>query len=783
MTNYIPLGIKSKYSNFGMIDFYELYEFLVKNNIKTFALADDYTMQGIADMYSVKKTLTAPWQNDKEKSSIKEIKPIAGCKLSICDGEVIGDKTHKPSYQITLYAKDSIGYHNLVKLSSIASTEAFYFKPRINHKLLEEYKDGLICVSGNIASEISKNILNNDIGKAKEIAKYYKNLFKDDFYIELQDYGLKENKELNPVLIKIADELNIKTIISNDTYYLNKDDADFHDTLICAKTYSKKAEKDRFRFASNEFYLKTESELRKNFSWMKEDYFNACIKNTKELAKNCNFDFENEINQNLIPKYPLPEGKTSQTYLEKLVEQGLKKRYKEKLSKEIQERVNYELETINKMQIADYLLFAWDIISFAKAHNIPYGTGRGTIGCSIVAYALNITEIDPIQYNLPFERYINTERKYIPEIDIDFSIIRRLEVADYIKEKWGENNVIEIKTNGCYEAKGAFGAVLKIFEKDNEKARKIKANIDSYDSLKNQIENNPKLKKLYDKEYKYIFDSAIKIEKAICQTGVHAVGRIITPKKAMDIIPVELSKEGSIISSYNSFTLNLIGFKKFNLLGLKDLDIQAKTIELIKKNHNIEIDINSIPLNDNKTYEMISQGKTDKVFLLESDGMKKYIKKLKPNKIEELIAVISLYRPCPIEQGILDKYIKNKYKKQNEYNNSDIENILKETYGVIIYQEQVIQILQIFLNCSLAHADIIRKELNKRPHSEIEKDKFIKNGKNKGIKEAQNFYEQIRKSFYAFNKSHAASYSIMAYRSAYLKCHYKKEYSKALKKY
>ena len=555
-TQYVPLHLHSEYSLLdGAIKVKQLCEFAKENNMPAVAITDHGVMYSAIEFYRTAKETG--------------IKSIIGCEFYIHDGDIHEKNPHdNPLYHLVLLAKDKDGYMNLVKLVSIAHCEGMYYKPRINFDLLQKYSQGLICCSACLGGEVLQNLLKNDYEAAKATAKKYQDLFGDDYYIELQDHGLDEQKRTNPDLIKIAQELGIKMVITNDSHYLKREDADWHDTLLCLQTNALKSDTNRFHFPNNEFYVKTPLELRDSFKWMDSAMFDECIKNTVEVAEKCHLILE--MGKSPLPHYEVPAGHTAETYLNYVVHQGLKERYGD-VPQEIEDRVKYELGIIEQMGFSAYFLITWDFVHFAKTHDIPVGPGRGSAAGSVVAYALGITELDPIKHNLLFERFLNPERYSMPDVDIDFCIERRGEVIDYVAKKYGEDKVCQIITFGTYAAKAAMKGVARVFDipyaKSNQLASLIpnepKTHID--DALQEGME----LKKLYDEdpEVKKLVDMAKAIEGIKNNTGTHAAGVIIAHKPLNEIVPVQPSKDGIIVTEYPMADLEKLGLLKMDFLG------------------------------------------------------------------------------------------------------------------------------------------------------------------------------------------------------------------------
>lgn len=673
---------------------------------------------------------------------------------------------------------------NLVKLASDAACKGFYMKPRINFELLKERHEGIICCSACLGGEVLQNLLKGDYEEAKAVAKRYKDLFGDDYYIELQDHGLEEQKRTNPDLIKLAKELDIKMIITNDSHYLRKEDADWHDTLLCMQTQSMKDEENRFHFPNNEFYVKTVSEMRDAFKWMDSETFDQCIKNTVDIAEQCHVTIKWEAP---LPDFKVPPNHTTDSYLEELVMQGLKRKYKEEeITPELKERVKYELGIIEKMGFSAYFLITWDFIHFAKTHDIPVGPGRGSAAGSVVAYALDITDLDPIRHHLLFERFLNPERFSMPDIDTDFCIEKRGEVIDYVVKKYGEDKVCQIITFNTLAARNAFKSVARVFGMEYAKSNKTASLIE--DTIEGSMIEGSELKNLYDtdEEIKRVIDTAKNVEGIKCGIGMHAAGVIISYKPLDQIVPVQPSKDGIIITQYHREILEKMKLLKMDFLGLRNLTMIHKTVKLVKKCQGIDVDINHIPLDDKPTYDMLVRGETVGVFQLESSGMTSLVKKLKPDVFEDLGALVALFRPGPLGSGMVDDFVERKHGRQAiTYAHPRLEPILKDTYGTMVYQEQIMQIFQVMADYSLGQADQVRRMMGHKDPVAMaaQKDKLIEGSAKYGMKaeDATKLFEQIQNfAAYCFNRAHSSAYAFVAYQTAYLKCHYPVEYLSAL---
>ncbi len=798
MSKLIPLHIHSEYSLLdGTIRVGDLVNYAKDNELPAIAITDHGVMYSAIEFY--------------EKAKEAGINPLIGCEFYVHDGDIkVHDSSHNPLYHLIIIAKDSQGYKNLIKLVSVAWCDGFYYKPRINFDLLKQHHEGLICASACLGGEVLQHLLNNEYNLAKEAAKRYKDLFGDDYYIELQDHNLPEQKRTNPDLIKIAKELDIKMIITNDSHYLRREDADAQDSLLCLQTNADKDDPNRFHFPNNEFYIKSKDEMRQAFAWMDDDTFEECVKNTEEIAGKCHIEIE--LGNAPLPHYDVPEGYTNETYLEHIVYEGLKKRYGE-ITTELKERVDYELRVINKMGFPAYFLITWDFIHYAKTHNIPVGPGRGSAAGSVVAYALEITDLDPIKHNLLFERFLNEERFTMPDIDIDFCIEKRRQVIDYVTQKYGEDRVCQIITFSTYAPKAAFKGVARILKVPFAESNKLTGLIEPAIELAQAT--NPKakwikdaiqvegseLRKLYDEDYqivnpetgktisfKKLIDMSIAIEGLKCGTGTHAAGVIISHAPLDTIIPVQPSKDGIVQTGYPPHEVTeVLSLLKMDFLGLRNLTMIYKTVDMVKKYRGVDIDINNIPLDDKETYKMLVRGETVGVFQLESQGMINLVKRLKPDVFEDLGALVALFRPGPLGSGMVDEFVARKHGiKKVTYAHPLLEPILKDTYGTIVYQEQIMQVFQTLADYSLGEADIVRRMMGKKKVEEMQKQKgrFVELASthhDMKPEDATTLFEQIEAfASYCFNRSHSAAYAFVAYQTAYLKCHYPVEYLSAL---
>ncbi|MGN0005424.1 MAG: DNA polymerase III subunit alpha [Candidatus Gastranaerophilaceae bacterium] len=794
--SYVPLHLHTEYSLLdGAIKIKKLCNFCKEQGWPAVAVTDHGVMHGAIELYKTAREVG--------------IKPIIGIEVYVYHGDI---KEKKPGqnelYHLVLLAKNNTGYKNLVKIASKSAVEGYYYKPRSNHELIEKYSEGLICLSACIQGEVSFALRQKDYEKALETAKYYKSVFGDDYYLELQDHGLQEEEIANNGLLKIAKELNIKTVITNDSHYLKKEDASWHDTLLCIQTNASKAEKEgRFHFSNDEFYVKTPEELKSSFKKLDEETFEQSIKNTVEIAEKCSVIIE--LGKSKLPYFEVPKGYTIESYLDFKVREGLKKRYGNNVSKEIEERARYELGVINQMGFPAYFLITWDFINYAKENGIPVGPGRGSAAGSIVAYALGITDIDPIYHKLMFERFLNPERISMPDIDIDFCIEGREKVFQYVVQKYGADKVCQIITFGTLAAKNALKSVARVlnvpFQESNNIAKLIPnmPGITFVDDGKHPyvFKESPDFKKFYDEDAvipgdslvpglpltaKQLVNEAMNIEGIKQNTGMHAAGVVISQVPLDDLVPLQLGKEGNLITQYEKQTSEDLGLLKMDFLGLLNLTIMRNALRSIKKRHNIDLDLNKIPLDDSATFALLQKGDTDGVFQLESAGMKKLVRDLKPSVFEDLGALVAIFRPGPLQTGMDKHFVDRKHGREPvTYDHPLLEPILKDTYGTILYQEQIMQIVQDLGGFTLGQADLMRRAMGKKKVEIIleNKTKFVDGCANHGVdkKLAENIFDQmVEFAKYCFNRAHSAAYAFVAYQTAYLKAHYPIEYFAAL---
>lgn len=773
MQSYVPLHLHTEYSLLdGAIRIGDLIKFAKANDMPAVAITDHGVMYGAIEFYC--------------KAKEAGIKPLIGCEVYLNDGDItVKDVNNNSLYHLVLFAKNKTGYKNLVKLVSISHLEGFYYKPRINFELLKKYSEGLICSSACLGGEIIQKLLTGTYDDALAIARKYKELFGDDFYIELQDHGLEKQKRTNPDLIKIAKELDIKIIITNDSHYLLREDEKMHDILLCLQTGRLLNETNRMKFPNSEFYLKTRAELESAFSWLDKETFDAAMANTYEIADKCNLIID--MGKSVLPHYEVPKSHTIESYLHFKVREGLEKRFG-KITPEIDKRYKYELEVIESMGFAAYFLIVWDFINYAKQKDIPVGPGRGSAAGSLVAYALEITDLDPVAHNLLFERFLNPERVSMPDVDIDFCPERREEVIQYVTEKYGSERVCQIITFGTLAARNAIKGVARVLDYPFAESNKLSKLIETGKTIKETLDEVDEFKSLYEENalVKEIVDYAIQIEGLKNNMGMHAAGVIISRDPISDLVPIQKSKEGNVITEFAMGDVEKLGLLKMDFLGLRNLTIIDNTVKMVAKHHKIDIDINNIPLNDELTYELLCNGQTDGVFQLESSGMKALVKRLRPSTFEDIGALVALYRPGPLDSGMVDDFVDRKHGRQAvSYPHPALKPILEDTYGTIVYQEQIMQIAQVLAGYTLGEADLLRRAMGKKKKEVMEEQKgiFVTKCISKGTdqKIATDLFDSMEKfAAYCFNRAHSAAYAFLAYQTAYLKAHYPVEYLSAL---
>ncbi len=774
------LHVHTEYSLLdGSIKIKDLISRVKELNMDSIAITDHGAMFGVIQFYKEAK---------KQK-----IKPILGSEVYVAvDKYTDREPKDKNQYHLVLLAETNEGYQNLMKIVSEAYVNGFYYKPRVDHTILRKYSKGIIALSACLGGEVSQHILNNNVEKAKEIALIYKDIFgENNFFLEIQDYGLEEQRKVNREIIRISKETNIPLVATNDVHYLKKEDAVVHDVLLCIQTGKTVDEEDRMKFPTNEFYLKSPEEM--------ENIFGAnldALENTAWIADRCNVELDFDTLH--LPEYKVPEGYTNEEYLRHLTREGLKERYKD-ITEEIEDRFNYEFNTIIQMGYTDYFLIVWDFIKFAKDNGIMVGPGRGSAAGSIVSYALGIIDIDPLEYGLLFERFLNPERVSMPDIDIDFCYERREEVIQYVVDKYGIDHVAQIVTFGTMAARGAIRDVGRAINMPYGQvdfiAKQIPMELGM--TISKALEVNKVLRDAYydDEEVENLIELAKAVEGLPRHTSTHAAGVVISKEPVTNYVPL-LKNGDAIATQFNMIELEELGLLKMDFLGLRTLTVIRDAVNLIEENYGIEIDFNKINYEDPSVLEMFAKAETLGIFQFESPGMRAFLKELKPNVFENLIAANSLFRPGPMNQ--IPKFVACKHDPSRiEYLHPKLENILDVTYGCIVYQEQVMQIVRDIGGYSMGRADLVRRAMGKKKMDVMEEERrnfiygqidengdvilsgAIRNGVDE--KSASKIYDlMIDFANYAFNKSHSAAYAIVAYRTAWLKHYYPVEFMAAL---
>lgn len=744
----------------------------VKNlGMDSVAITDHGAMYGVIEFY--------------QKAKKAGIKPIIGEEFYIAKEEMEQKRPNidNEKYHLILLAKNFTGYQNLVKLTTKAWLEGFYYKPRIDEKTLKEHSEGLICLSACLQGKIPRLVLAGKLEEAEKLALKYQEIFgKDNFYLELQHHPhIPEQQKANNALILLSKKLNIPLVATNDVHYLKKDDAEAQDILMLVNTGADPNDPERLTMSSDDFSLKSPKEMMKDFESTPDS-----ITNTQKIVDSCNLEID--LYKTNLPYFKVPNGKTPDEYLKELCLEGLKKRNLANIKK-AKERLEYELSVIKQTGFASYFLIVADFVNWAKNNGIVVGPGRGSASGSLVSYLLNITDIDPLKYNLLFERFLNPERAAgLPDIDLDFADARRDEVIDYVAKKYGRNNVSQIITFGTMAARQVIRDVGRALGYNYTYCDRIAKMIPLFATLEQTINQVSEFKQIYhtDPKAKKMIDIGKKLEGVARHASTHACGVVISNTPLSDLIPLQHASQNdqTVITQYDMYGIESLGLLKMDFLGLKNLTIIEDTLKLIKKFHNVEIDISRLPLDDEKTYQLLQEGKTTGLFQLESEGFKRYLKELKPNEFEDIIAMVALYRPGPIE--FIPEYIARKHgKKKIKYLHPKLEPILKDTYGICIYQEQLMQIAQQLAGFTLGEADVLRKAVGKKIKSLLEEQKeklingMVKNGiPQKTAIEIWNWVLPFAR--YGFNKSHSAAYAMIAYETAYLKTHYPLEFMAAL---
>ncbi|OYD15820.1 DNA polymerase III subunit alpha [candidate division WOR-3 bacterium JGI_Cruoil_03_44_89] len=766
--NFVHLHLHTEYSFLdGACKIDDLVEVASRYKLPALAITDHGNMCGCIEFY--RKLMHAA------------IKPIIGEEVYLAPKSRFDRGGKETYYHLILLVRNDRGYKNLIKLSTIGYKEGFYYKPRIDKEVLREYGDGLIGMSACTRGEIAYHILRGNHEAAKGALLEYLDIFgKENFYLELMRLGLKENEIVNGGLLDLSEELGVPCVATNDCHYISEDDSEAHDILLCLQTGKDVDDKNRMRFGSNELYFRSPEEMEQLFS----DHPEA-VRNTLEVADRCNLDLHLDEIKVQLPHYDVPEGFLSNDeYLEKLAREGLEAKYVH-IDEKIEKRFNHEFDVIKKRGLSGYFLIITDLVNFARKNNIPIGPGRGSAVGSLVLYALGVTEIDPLKYALVFERFLNPERAAMPDVDIDFSDTRREEVISYIKERYGEENVSQIITFGTMAARAAIRDVGRVLKISLPEVDRIAKAIPFGVGLKEAYEM-PEFRAIIDerKEYEKLISLAMRLEGITRHASVHAAGIVVAPHEITEFVPLYRMPDGSLVTQYPMKAIDALGLLKIDILGLRTLTIINDTAELLR-NENKEIDIENIPLDDKKTFNLLSKGMTNGVFQLESEGMKDILRKIKPDSFTDIMALLALYRPGPLGGLTKDSFIRRKHGKEAvDYIHESLERILKETYGIILYQEQVMQIAAVVSGFSLGEADILRRAMGKKlPEVMAEKKKAFVDGalQRKYSEETANRLFELIVPFagYGFTKSHSAGYALISYRTAFLKAHYPQEFLSA----
>ena len=734
------------------------------------AITDHGAMYGVIDFYKEAKK--------------QGIHPIIGCEAYLAP-ESRFDRTEVRGaryYHLILLAENEEGYRSLVKLVSLANTEGMYYKPRVDKEILRKYHKGLICLSACVAGEIPQAILRGEKERAEKLVEEYIDIFgKENFFLEIQDHGIADEKTAFAGVIELAQKFGVGLVATNDIHYVRKEDTEAHDVLLAIQTSKGINDPSRMRYAEGEFYMRSPEEMQALFAAYPE-----ALANTQKIAERCRVDFE--FGHLHLPNFPLPDGMTDDAYLKQLCEENLPLRYEE-ITPAVRERLAYELSIIHRMGYDSYFLIVWDFIKYARGEGIAVGPGRGSAAGSIVAYLLGITNLDPLKYELLFERFLNPERVTMPDIDIDFCYIRREEVIDYVKRRYGADHVAQIITFGTMAAKGAIRDVGRALEMTYASVDRVAKAVPSElgITLDRALADSQDFRSIYEEsdETKRLIDFARDLEGLPRHSSTHAAGVVIARNPLTDYVPVQVS-DGTLVTEYDKDHVEELGLLKMDFLGLRTLTVIADALKNIKKSRGIEIDIDRIPLEDEKTAEMLCRGDTGAVFQMESAGMTNLVKDLQPQSFQDLIPTVALYRPGPLGSGMVTDFIAGRHgKKKVTYLHPLLEPILKETFGVVLYQEQVMQVVQVLANFTLGQADILRRAMGKKKHEVLmsQRETYLKGTRENGIDPAlaEKIFDLLTHfADYGFNKSHSAAYALVAWQTAYLKAHYPQEFMAAM---
>lgn len=742
------------------------------------AITDHGVMFGCIDFYRAAKAAG--------------IKPILGCEVYVAPGSRFDKEIGREEdryYHLVLLAENQEGYQNLMKIVSTGFVDGFYYKPRVDLEILEKYHEGIIALSACLAGEVARDITKGFYEESKKAALRYEEIFgKGNFFLELQDHGIPEQHRVNQQLVRMSRETGIELVATNDIHYTYSTDAEAHDILLCVQTGKRLQDEDRMRYEGGQYYVKSVEEMAALFPYAPE-----ALENTHKIAKRCNVEIEFGVTK--LPKFDVPEGYTAWEYLNKLCFDGLAERYSGNME-ELEERLNYELSVIKNMGYVDYFLIVWDFIRYARDHDIIVGPGRGSAAGSLVSYTLGITKLDPIKYNLLFERFLNPERVSMPDIDVDFCFERRQEVIDYVVEKYGKDRVVQIVTFGTMAARGVIRDVGRVMDLPYAQcdliAKMIPTELNI--TIDKAMKMNPELRNLYESDdtVKKLIDMSKRLEGLPRHTSMHAAGVVISQKPVVEYVPLSRASDGSLVTQFTMTTLEELGLLKMDFLGLRTLTVIQNAAKLVERDKGIALDMDKIDYDDKKVYAMLGAGKTEGVFQLESGGMTSFMKELKPGNLEDVIAGISLYRPGPMD--FIPQYIRGKNNPDSiTYDCPELEPILDATYGCIVYQEQVMQIVRNLGGYTLGRSDMVRRAMSKKKAAVMEKERknFVYGNEEEGVpgcinrgiseKVANKIFDDMTDfAKYAFNKSHAAAYAVVAYQTAFLKYYYPVEFMAAL---
>lgn len=770
---FVPLHLHTHYSLLdGATKIPDLIDIAKESNFPAVAITDNGAMYGAVEFFN--------------KATAAGIKPIIGADMYVIAGN-IEERNRETLNHVTLLVKNQQGYQNLTQLLTTANLKGFYYKPRINWDILKEHSEGLICLTSGLSGPLARCVMRGAMEEARDEAKRLKEIFGDDVYVEIQDHLKEAEHQYTTEAVKIAQELGIEIVMTNDSRFNRREDEEVHKILMCMQEGKTVHDSSRLDVYGPEYYIKNGDEMAELFRHIDPAVKEQALENTLKVADK--IDFTLRQGESILPDFPLPEGVTAEEELSRVVMESLSKRYDE-VTEEIKERAQYELDIINQMGFPAYFLITADFIQYARDNDIPVGPGRGSAAGSIVAFVLEITDIDPIEHKLLFERFLNPERVSMPDIDIDFCIENREKVINYVTEKYGRECVSQIITFGTLAARAALKAVARVYDIPFAESDKLAKMIPAVPGtkLKDALEKGMELQQASaaDPQVKELVDLALKIEGTACNTGVHAAGVIISKDPLATVAPLQNSKEGGVVATYPMGDLEKLGLLKMDFLGLRNLTIIENTIKLVKQTKGDEIDIRNLPLDDKKVYEMLTEGDTNGVFQLESDGMKALVKNLKPSVFDDIGALVALYRPGPLNSGMVDQFVDRKHGRQRvEFKHPDLEPILEDTYGTIVYQEQIMQVAQGLAGYTLGQADLLRRAMGKKKADVMEKerDNFLSGTEENNIdSKISNDLFDIMSEFaaYCFNRSHSAAYALVAYQTAYLKAHYPVEYLSAL---